>query len=185
MDLVHRAVTARRPRPAERGFSLIEVMIASVILLILLLGIIPLFLRSSVNRLHGRESSMVSSFARSRAEELLQLPFDHKELTVPSGSTELDVVEYQTPGSTEWSQDPSLATKALWVRTTRVRQFGAGDLLDGDTNGDGNDLDTPLPGGTNPRSVQLKEIQVEVTSPRKAGPLGAAKELSIRVLKAF
>ncbi len=185
MDLVHRAVTAPGERPGERGFSLIEVLIASLILLILLLGIIPLFVRSSVNRVHGRESSIVSSFARSRAEELLQLPFDHLKLTVPSGDTELDVVEYRVPASDTWSEDPSLAGQAQWVRTTRVRQFGTVDLLDGDTDGDGNDLDSPLPGGTNPRSVQLKEIQVEVTSPRQGGPLGRGKELSIRVLKAF
>ena len=53
-----------------------------------------------------------------------------------------------------------------------MRQFGSGDLLDGDTDGDGDSLDQPLPGGTDPRSIQLKEIEVAVTSTREAGLLG-------------
>jgi prepilin-type N-terminal cleavage/methylation domain-containing protein len=188
MDLVHRAVS----HPARdggyssaRGFSMIEVLIAAVILLVILLGIVPLFLRASVNRQAGRESTSVASYARSQAEALLQLPFDHEDVSVPAGQDALSVVEYLVPDSHDWSDDGSLAGDAQWVRTTRVEQFGTADLLDGDTDGDGDSLDTPLPGGTDPRSVQLKQIEVAVTSPREGGAFGAGQEMTVRVLKAF
>ncbi|MGD2115802.1 MAG: hypothetical protein PVG07_12155 [Acidobacteriota bacterium] len=175
-----------RRSPAVRGgFSLIEVLIAALLLLVILLGVVPLFIRSMTYRVEGRESTAVGSFARTRVETLLQLPFDHPDLTVPAGSNELETVEYRTLDGRVWSRDAALADQAIWTRTTRVRQFGAGDLADGDTDGDGDDLDRPLPGGTNPRSVQLKEIEVRIESPREAGPLGPAEELTVRALKAF
>ena len=188
MDLVHPTVSPRttaRGFSSARGFSLIEVLIAAVILLVILLGIVPLFLRASVNRQAGRESTSVASYARSQAEALLQLPFDHEDVSVPAGQDALSLVEYLVPGSHVWSDDNSLAGDAQWVRTTRVEQFGTADLLDGDTDGDGDSLDTPLPGGTDPRSVQLKQIEVAVTSPRDGGAFGAGQELTVRVLKAF
>ncbi len=173
-------------RPArEAGFSLIEVLVASVILVIILLGIIPLFLRSMSNRQSGLEATTVGSYARTRAETLLELPFDHPDLTVPASKSELETIEYLPLGSKEWTTDDAAKDSAAWVRTTHVRQFGSGDLLDGDTNGDGDSLDVPLPGGTNPRSIQLKEIEVAVTSNREAGALQAGEELTVRVIKAF
>jgi len=183
MDLVHRAVGA--PRRAGAGFSLIEVLVAAALLLVILLGIIPLFVRASVNRQAGRESTDVGAFARSRAETLLQLPFDHPDVSVPPGANVLETVEYLRQGTDEWTTDAAAAPDAVWVRTTRVEQFAAGDLLDGDTDGDGNSLDNPRPGGSDPRSIQLKQIEVAVTSPRDAGPFGAAEQLTVRVLKAF
>jgi len=188
VDLVHR-LTSRQSWGADargpRGFSLIEVLIAALLLLVILLGIVPLFLRAMSSRQAGRESTAVGSYARTRAETLLQLPFNHPDLTVPGGAAQLEVVEYLDGATHQWSQDPALAPQAIWVRTTRVRQFGSADLLDGDTDGDGNHLDLPLPGGTNPRSIQLKEIEVAIESPRDGGPLGAAEEITVRVLKAF
>jgi type II secretory pathway pseudopilin PulG len=183
VDLVHPALS--KPPRGSAGFSLIEVLVAAVLLLVILLGIIPLFVRASVNRQAGRESTDAGSFARSRAEALLQLPFDHADVSVPPGSTELVAVEYLRPGSETWTPDASAAPEAQWVRTTRIEQYAAGDLLDGDTDGDGDELDDPRPGGGDPRSIQLKLIEVAVTSPRDAGPFGAAKELTVRVLKAF
>lgn len=167
------------------GFSLIEVLIAGALLLVILLGILPLFVRSAVNRHSGRESTEVGSFARSRAEALLQLPFEHQDVSVPPGSTTFEVEEYLLPGSREWSTDSADEDDAIWIRTTRIQQFRTADLLDGDTDGDGNALDTPMDGGTDRRSVQLKQIEVEVTSPREGGMLGAGEELTVRVLKAF
>lgn len=176
----------RRARPdRSAGFSLIEVLVAAVLLLFILLGILPLFLRSSVNRVAGREATDVGSFARSSAEALLQLPFDHQDVSVPPGDAELVLVDYLLPGSEVWTRDPGAADQAQWVRTVRVRQFGTGDLLDGDSDGDGDDLDDPRPGGSDPRSIQLKEIEVAVTSPRDGGPFGAGEEITVRVLKAF
>ncbi len=186
-DLVPRALADRRGArsPRAAGFSLVEVLVAGVLLLVILLGILPLFIRSTINRHSGRESTAVSSFARSRAEALLQLPFEHQDVSVPPGSTELEIEEYLVQGSDTWSTDDSDASQAVWIRTTRIQQFRSADLLDGDTDGDGNALDTPMDGGADPRSVQLKQIEVEVTSPREGGMLTAGEELTVRVLKAF
>lgn len=190
MDLVLGTLRPRPPLRARRrrgssGFSLVEVLVAVLLLLFILLGVLPMFLRAMVNRESGRESTAVGSFARSRAERLVELPFGHQELTVPPGSDTLESIEYLLPGTYEWQRDPSLADEALWVRTTRVQQFRAEDLIDGDADGDGDDLDVPLDGGTHPRFVHLKQIEVRIESPRDAGPLGAAEELVVRVLKGF
>lgn len=186
MDLVHEPLTplAGRRRGSS-GFSLVEVLVAVLILLFILLGVVPMFLRATVNRQSGRESTEVGSFARTRAERLVELPFGHRELTVPPGSDALETVDYLDPDTDEWSPDDSLEGQALWRRTTRVQQFRASDLIDGDTDGDGDDLDTPLDGGTHPRFVHLKQIEVRIESPRDAGPLGAAEEIAVRVLKGF
>lgn len=191
MDLVLGTLTqaaparvGRRRRRGSPGFSLVEVLVALLILLFILLGVVPLFLRAMVSRESGRESTLVGSFARTRAESLLQLPFDHRELTVPAGSTALEVSEYLLPGGGAWQLDPSLEDQAQWIRTTRVQQFNAGDVMDGDTDGDGDDLDTPLDGGT-PLGVHLKQIEVRLDSPREAGPFGAGEEITVRVLKGF
>lgn len=190
MDLVlgtlrHPPAPAAERRRGSSGFSLVEVLVALLILLFILLGVVPLFLRAMVSRESGRESTAVGSFARTRAERLVELPFGHRELTVPPGSDTLERIEYLLPGTRDWQEDPSLAGQALWVRTTRVRQFRGRDLIDGDADGDGDDLDLPLDGGTHPRFVHLKQIEVRIESPRDAGPMGAAEEIVVRVLKGF
>ena len=68
----------RRPRDLPgraRGFTLVEVLIAAAILLVVALGILPLFMRSIVSNMEGSDHTQVANAARARAEEFFQLPF--------------------------------------------------------------------------------------------------------------
>jgi hypothetical protein len=62
---------------------------------------------------------------------------------------------------------------------TTVRQYGITDTDDGV-------LDNPLPGGTEPIFVHLKEVEVRLESERQAGNvLGGGRTFTFRVLKPF
>lgn len=174
-------LSALSPRPRRRraaGFSLVETVLASLILLVVALGVLPLFSRAMASNQAGAESTSLANMATAGAEELYQLTFDHPLLTVPGGATELVREEAWTKEAGRWIaladvEDDDLV---LWNRTTRVRQFNINDLLDG--------APAPLEGGTPAGSVHVKEIEVEVGSPRAGGPLGRGRSLTVRLFKA-
>ncbi|HYO13621.1 MAG TPA: prepilin-type N-terminal cleavage/methylation domain-containing protein [Thermoanaerobaculia bacterium] len=163
---------------SSHGFSVIEVLIATAIFFILAIGLLPLFTHSMANNVAGREATEVSNFTRSRTEELLQLPFNAENMTLPAGGNELVIEEYWSDAEDAWKPGPAPdSLDVIWLRTTRIRQFAVGDLLDGT-------LDNPLPGSFPPEHVHLKEIEVEVRGTRNGGPLGAAKRMNVRMLRA-
>lgn len=170
---------ARSGSGRQRGMSIIEVVLASLILLILALGIIPLFTRSMASNASGADSTRVSNMATERVEQLLQLPFDSAELTLPEGAPSLVTEEVYTRedeafiAGTE-ADAVSNGKLPLWTRTTTIQQFNV------------NDLDTPIEGSppTNPDpSAQIKRIEVTVAGLREGGPLGVSKSLTVRVMK--
>ena len=167
------------PSGAQRGFSLIEVMIASAVFLIVAIGLLPLFARSIGNNLGGRESTDVANQAISRSEELFQTSFNNATLTVPAGATVLETVEYFSKKDQVWKAgSPTLTDGALWLRTTRVRQFQIEDLrVDGR-------MDTPLDGAEPPGQVHVKEIEVELTAGRDNDWVQAVRPLTVRTIKA-
>jgi Tfp pilus assembly protein PilV len=59
----------RYPQVTERGLSIVEVLIASALLLIIALGILPLFSRSIISNRQGLDSTEVSNMARTQMEE--------------------------------------------------------------------------------------------------------------------
>lgn len=167
-----------RPERRCAGFSLIEVLVAGLILLVIALGLIPLYTRSIRSNVEGFDYTHVSNFAKSRAEELIQLPFNSARLTVPPGSEELAVCECYSPEQDRWIEEAdcpatgSTCDVTLFTRTTTVRQFGVTDV----TN--------PLPGDAPPEAVHLKEITVAVEGSREAGHvLGPGKNIAVRMLK--
>ena len=176
----------------QRGFSLVEVMIAAGIFLIIALGVLPLFTQAIRNNLAGRNATDVSNLGKSRVEELLQVPFDN--LTVPAGATAACTAEYWSLVEKKWKPLPAPtpatecaaakvdvsglgADAALWVRTTRVQQYSLADVM---ATGTAN----PLNGGAAVGNVHLKEMVVEVTSGGK-NDLNAKQLLTLRMLRAI
>lgn len=168
---VHSPPAATR---AAGGFSLIEVMVAGLILLVIALGLVPIYTRSIRSNIEGFDYTRVSNAARSKAEELLQLPFNSPELTIGGGDTELETQDFFSQQEHEWFDkdewDARSGDLALFTRTATVRQFGV------------TDISTPLDGNAPPEAVHLKEITVSVEGTR-AGALGGGKDISVRVLK--
>jgi Tfp pilus assembly protein PilV len=165
-------------RAGERGFSVIEVLIAAGIFLIIAVGILPLFAHSITNNLSGREATDSANYSRSRVEQVLRAPFDNVSLAVPAGSTVLTTTEYWSLTGQAWKAGaPTTADPAAWTRTTQVRQYSVTDLVDNGV------LNTPLDGGADAGQVHLKEIVVTLQNVRAAGPLGAGKTFTLRMLK--
>ncbi|MCH9648549.1 MAG: prepilin-type N-terminal cleavage/methylation domain-containing protein [Deltaproteobacteria bacterium] len=93
---------ATMPRPLLRrrrgilpqaGFSLVEGLVAMAILLIIVLGLIPLFTQSMVNNVAGRHLTMASNFAADFFEDRVQKPFNNEDITMDVGSRGLSTIE--------------------------------------------------------------------------------------------
>ena len=167
----------RYPRITGRGLSIVEVLIAAAILLIIALGILPLFTRSVISNRQGLDSTEVSNMARAQMEEYAQLPFNHLMMTIPDGDTELVVEEHYSENEDRWKdgKDPAGGDHALFTRTTTIRQFGVDPSAP-------SGLTAPIQGGETPSTIHLKEIQVNVLG-RVGGPLGPQKQITVRVYK--
>jgi Tfp pilus assembly protein PilV len=172
-------------RKNAAGFSIIEALIASAILLIIALGLLPLFSRAISDNVSGNDATQATNGSRTQLEELLQVPFNNTRLAVPGGSTQLQAADFWTRGDAQktgsadegWWTNPSGHGTVLWRRTTRVSQYSISDLTDGK-------LDTPLAGDTQPTFVQLKQLEVEVENPKK-NLIGNGQGITLRVIKPF
>ncbi len=168
-----------------RGFSIVEVLIAAAILLIIAIGVLPLFTRSMVNNVSGGESTTVTSFGRSDVEELFQLPFAHADLDVAPSQTQKDLPkEYWLPGSINVMGDESWGPTAPgplfpWERETTVRDFHIEALDDGLL-----EESEALDGGAEPGRLHFKSISSTVSSGRAPGSaLGSGRQITLRTLK--
>jgi len=163
-----------RQTAAQKGFSVVEVLIASLIFLIIAVGILPLFAASARSNVDGREATEVSNFGRSAVEDLLQANITDPRLTVPGGSTVRVTDEYWSQKDQVWKPGTGTTTDpAMWRRRTRVRQFNVSDL------------NTPLNGNADAGQVHLKELEVQVWHGRNAQSvaLGGGRRFSVRMLK--
>ena len=181
-------------RRGQRGFSLIEVLIALAMLFVIAMMLMPLFSQSMVLNLAGREYGVAANFVRSGQEELTQVDYHGTRLGVTAGTEGVDEAfwvarapDFTVPDGVdvertygEWvgGGDVGSATP-LWEREIRVRQFSVGDVQDDFS------LDDPMPAGTDPQFVHLKEIRIAVEGAREGGPLGPARGLVVTRVRAF
>ena len=171
-------------RNAESGFSLVEALVAALLLLMIAVGILPLFVQSIVNNAQGQDSSTAANFARARIEEFDQLTFDNERMKVLAG-TERQFDEIYLFKAKKWIDGtvPPAGDWALWSRTTFVRQYGAINFDSAPFS-----YDQPLPSTAKEIEIHLKEIEVTVRSNRNRDAtgisLGAGKTASARVYKA-
>lgn len=177
-------------RPAATaGFSMIEALIAAAILLLIALGLIPLFSRSIMDNSNGNDLTQGSNHGKTQLEELIQVPFNNEAVVVPGGADELAVVDSWAQGDPDesndedegwWPDEPTDRGTVLWRRTTRVRQFSVSELGDGRL-----EEDEALPGGTQPNFVHLKQVVVELENEKSDSVLGGTREVVFGVIKSF
>ena len=177
------------PRRGERGFSLVEVLIASALLFMVMIGLVPLFLQSVLNNASGNQSSIVSNAARSAAEQLFAFDYNNQALVVTEGAqNQKEVTQYFDDTTQQWVNAPTVVSGQQMERTVTLRQFQLRDLEE-----DGI-LDepflTPLAtgGAVNVFPVHLREIEVEVAGRAvDGGALGRVlnKTVTVRVLRGF
>ncbi len=146
-------------RRGDAGFSMIESLIAAAILLIIALGLLPLFSRAINDNVSGNDASQATNAGRTQIEALMQLPLENQRLAATSGVA-TETTDYWTAGATDqlgdadegWQTDSSGHGAVLWNRTTRVTQITLADL---DST------------GLNKDTITLKQIEVEVDNPKK------------------
>ncbi len=172
-------------RRAETGFSLIEALIATGILLMIAIGIIPLFASSILNNSRGSDSTTETNHARSQMEDLLQLPWGGAILTLPATGTTSEIDEWWAPGDTGMLNDSAEGWQAAlptgfvpWTRKTLITQYNISALDDGFLGT--NEVED---GSTPPLSVQLKMIQVEVDSGKQG--FGSGEKIVLQAIKAY
>lgn len=175
-----------------RGFSVIEVLIASAIFLIIAIGILPLFVRAMTSNTVGNDYMNAANHGRSGLEALLQTTFDSTNLTPDAGQALKTTTDYwvqtdnksgpEKMGDELWVATPVAATNGntLWTRTTTVRQYSVNSLEDLNLQ-----TTEAQPGGTDPIFIHLKEVRVRLEGGRSGGGFGGAKTVTLRVLKAF
>jgi type II secretory pathway pseudopilin PulG len=177
----------RKHRPTARrdaGFSIIEALIAAAILLIIALGLLPLFSRSINDNVTGNDATQATNVGRTRIEDLLHLPIKNKKLEIPSASAVGELKESWTMGDPQktgdadegWWKDPAGHGTVLWIRTTRVSLYDISDLDDGVLN-------SPLNGSSSSSAtISFKQIQVEVENPKK-NLLGNGQGITLQTIK--
>lgn len=194
-------LTRRRRRRRQAGFSLIEVLIGFLILLLVLIGLLPIFTRAVIQNVAGKEALVVTNHGGTRLEGLYQLTFNNWEVDITAGSAR-QTVDYWGIGTEDeigdeaWVADPS-GQLAPWRRTTEVRQLSINGVNDNNLDGVLDEIvgledldhdgyfDNVLPAGATPNAIHLKEVRVVVESQRGSLGSGQPTTLTLRSLKAF
>jgi prepilin-type N-terminal cleavage/methylation domain-containing protein len=190
MDLEHRqALLGRASRleargsvpdraRGEKGFSLIEVLIAAGIFLIVALGIVPFFTQAIVNNRAGADYTQSTNYAKSELERLFSLPMSSPDLQVTVGTSAV-TVQYYSQTTHTWVTTLTSGDVALWTRTVTIRQYSLSGMLNGAAPADALDASTPT------AFVHARQIEVKVQSGRAGGPLGGGKQVTLSVFKTF
>jgi hypothetical protein len=157
--------------------SLVEVLFALILVMVVALGVMPLFSQAATSNLAGRESTQVSNFARSRLEELMQLPFNASPLLVSDGSERIHQ-EYYRESDDTWqpggvTEAAAAGDVAPWLRTTTIRQYNISDLS------------TPLDSRAMPGEIHLREIEVTVEGTRPEHRMAGGRSITLRLYKSL
>ncbi len=186
-----------------RGYSLVEVLLGLLILMVSLVGLMPLFTKSIQQNLEGKQSTEATGHGRTELESLLQLDFNNWLVSVVTGN-ERPLHLYWTEGDFEkrgdehWIDfDPAPAAVASWEMHSIVRQFGIQSVRDDDLDGivevivglEDDDLDgvldNPLPAESLPAFVHLKTLDVALQKRASAVTMGEPLRLDLLTIKAF
>lgn len=175
MRTTMRRPTARVEGGGAAGFNLIEVLVATAILFIVAIGIIPLFSRALIANKAGADATTVSHFGLSRIEELNQPPFDSPTMAPAV------VDEYYSRADETWKLGlPPSDDPATWTRTTEITQYAYADFKDDMV------LDDPLPAGTPSTDVHIKLVEVDVRMERLEGnPISRRRDLDLRTVRPY
>lgn len=177
-------------RSAEAGYSVVEGVIAAALMLIVTIGILPLFSRAMLNNVKGNDSTRQANGALTEFERSSGLPFNGGAMTVPDGVDEL--VETSAialkaapsgPGivSQRWENVADLATgdQIMAQRTRTLQQYAFSDF------GDDQNFDNPLPGETEDRLVHVKVIDVSIGESSSDPSAIFAPPYRVRMIQAY
>lgn len=166
-------------RNRAQGTSLVEILIATLLFFVVVVGLLPLFIRSIRNNEMGSESMAVSNYARTGVEDMHGLPFDHPDLTINAGTSSVLPWQYFHPGFTSGGRAPELDTwnvteaGSTWRRRATVRQFAFMTP------------EIPENASADPNTTNLRAFEVLVETPRTGGAFGRGRQVRYVLYKAF
>lgn len=172
-----------RPRTSEAGFSLVEGLVAAALLLIVTVGILPLFSRAMQNNAKGNDSTRQANGAVDELERSISMPFNSGPMDVVNGTNqtvETRVIALRNPPETitpRWELPADLGPndRPVTTRQRTLRQFSFDDLTDNQQ------FDSPLAGDVEDRLVQFKVVDLVIDDPAK--PL--SRPYRLRLIQAF
>ena len=172
----------------DGGYSLVEVLLASAILLVITVSILPLFSRSLQSNLTGGRASQMATFTAHDIEGANQRFVDHPAWNLGTDTCEgaldpclkistnyFSVEDEATIGDEEWEPDTSGGGLFLWERTTNLRKYTYADILPGNIDlgsgtavvplGDGHPelFDRPLSSDTGAAGNSVHMVEYRVT----------------------
>lgn len=149
---------SRRLRKAFAGkaFTLVEMIITSLLVGVIVLGIVPLFTRAVTNNVYGADASQLASFLRSGAERIQQRSANAAAFgTEGNPTTYFDTGERNSVtkaddilGDEQWVPElKSDGTEAepkgifLWTQERQVIGYSVADVFRGNIKVGGNTLE--------------------------------------------
>jgi len=172
------------------------------ITLIALVGLLPLFMRSVLQNIEGRESTIAGNHGRTEMETYSELGFNNWELDLTAGTERTSQMFYTNGavdkrGDESWVATVPAGEIAPWTQTTTIRHLGINGLSDSDLDGvidlirgledddyDG-EFDNLLPVGTIPGAIHLKQVEVQIEGEKDWAHGGGAGEITVETVKAF
>ncbi len=167
----------------EKGFSLLEVLVAMTIVAIAMIGILALYGRSLLDAARAAEMDAVTALATEYLEELALLPLDAESLSVPRGEDERRAELGWLQSQERWlprSNLPEGYQPRYWLEI-RVRQFSVDALYQGAPE---LEEDERLTEGEAPVRSHLKEIRVRVRAGVAGIGKGPRRSITLRLLRA-
>ena len=173
-------------RKKDAGFSMIEALIAAAILLLIAIGLIPLFSQSILNNSAGSDHTVASTFAKDDLENLQDAAFGNTALLIDNTEELRLTTDFWLPGTAkvgdeQWVTTVPSGTRPRWTRTTQVTQFSISAYDDGILA----DAERK-PGNAQPIEVHLKVIEVLLQNDKQASSgLAPGPNLVYRMIKPF
>lgn len=188
------------------GFSLLEVLIAAVMLLVIAVGVAPMFSRALQSNTQGGRASVMSTFVVQNIEAVNQTLIDHEDWDIDADVLDLGTRYWdsgnatdndnRTLGAGQWSDVDTGAGIYLWERTTKLRKYTFADVIPGTIDVDGGGqlvslghpelYDMPLADddGSNAANVHVVELRVKV-EPRRDLTLDLGQKMTVGHFRAY
>jgi hypothetical protein len=175
------------------GFSMLEALVAAALVLIITLGIMPLFTRSIIQNVSGKESTLSTNYSRSSSEEMVPLPLDREMLRPAVSQTTREICQdYQRESGWEYVTcgNPPVG-QPTWTRTTMVQQYSIREIYDADTASGVPTFKNPIVGYAADDDrfdsfVHVRELMAITEGQRTQGsPLGPGRRVDLVNLRGF
>jgi hypothetical protein len=161
----------------EAGFSLIEGLIGAGILLIVMIGLIPLFTRAITDNTAGSDYTREAQYAKSRIEDFAKTPLGVGPYVIAPGTTQTVIDEYLDPTTQTWQPIVgSPPAKAEWRRTSTVTGYAISVPFT---------IGTPVDGSVAPAFEQIVVVVKNLEGGTGIGPLLQRKSTTVAFLKSF